>query len=700
MNTATSLISKALSSLDNKVIAESLCGTASEFVEFCNKVKKHSLHTSLKSHGFVCSEHLNGWVLPDAVWMGICLKQPQLNYYPLGGIAERAVKKTIVILSLKNVAHQAIEANPNLDEHKIQNNLRRSIKVLGIEGVLKLFLSQYFFELCIDQFRRSWDNLQFDTGFWYNFSKEGYFAPLKTEREMRQNLLNQCEEKAELFLPFLMRCLKKRDYARSKQTICGGFIKVFGVTLPKRKSIQNLHKSFVNNIVGTNSLTELRKSYVVDKKAKHFLLHTEDPNISFSFDALEHLLDHPIHSLIKDLLDIGAVVYMADLHTKREFNLGRRLSILMPVRNPRIWSGARMELERAVSFLGRDDLSIKFIKHKERMDRVREFSTESDSKCVCLFSGGLDTLAGAVWALNKGLKPIFVSHYSNNLLAKNQKALIGQLEKIYESQLQHVGIRISKVKCKQIQNQLPVPFKSVMMQHLRSFMFLCLATAVALESKICKIYVFENGPVTLNPLFSEARVNTRTTHPHFLAHFRELIKAIFGVELIIENPFLYLTKGEVIDILGKPELQELVAKSISCWNWSRVPIWAKQKEIVGFEGRHCGECIPCIIRRTATHHAHLWKNDADYLTDVFNQFPTLQRNTKTMVADFLRFCQNIKSLSDTELLFRAPDLSVYEEGVDSQKLVEMYKRHAQQVINCFRARSNNEFRKIFDHALK
>jgi len=688
------LMSRALSSLNVQVVEESLCGTASAIVGFCNNVKRGSLRVSLESYGLVRSSRLNGWALPDAVWITICLKQPRLNCYPLGAIAERAVKKTIVILSLKNATHKAIEANPNLNEHKIQNNLRRYIKVLGIEGVLKLFLSQYFFELCIDQFRRSWDNLQFDTGFWYNFSKEGYFAPLKTEREMRQNLLNRCEEKAELFLPFLMRCLKEKDYARSRRAICGGF-KVFGVTLPKGKSIQNLHKPFVNIIVGTKSLSELRKCYVVGKKAKRFLMHTEDSNVSFSFDALEHLLGHPVHSLIKDLLDIGAVVYMADLHAKREFNLGRRLGILMPVRNPRIWSGARMDLERAVSFLGRDDLSIK---HKERMDGFREFSTKSDSKCVCLFSGGLDTLAGAAWAIENGFKPIFVSHYSSNLLAKIQKSLINQLEKIYNLQLQHMGIHVGRGG--NGKNSLPAPFRSVMAQHLRSFLFLSLAAAVALESNIRKVYMFENGPVALNPLFSEARVNTRTTHPHFLAHFKNLIKVVFGIELKIENPFLYLTKGEVIDNLGKPELKGLVAKSISCWNWSRVPIWAKQKEIVGFKGRHCGECIPCIIRRTAMHHAHLWKNDADYLTGVFNQFPTLQRNTKTMVADLLRFCQNTKSLSDTELLLRAPDLSVYEGGIDSRKLVEMHKRHAQQVVNCFRARSNNEFREIFDYALK
>ncbi len=700
MKTITTLISTAIRSLDNQVVAKSLCGTASIIIEFCNKIKKHSLRTSLKSYGFVCSDRLNSWALPDAVWTAFCLKHPRLNYYPLGRITERAVKKIIVILSLKNATHKAVEANPGLNEHKIQNNLRRSIKILGIRGVLKLFLSQYFFELCIDQFRRSWRDLQFDSGYWYNFSKDGYFVSLSNERKLRQTLANQCKVKTGIFLPFLMECIEERDFTRNKQRISDAFVRTFGILLPKRENLKNLRKSFLNVIVGTKSLSELRKSYVVDKKAKRFLFHTEDPNISFSFDVLERLLGHNIHSLIKDLLDIGTTVYMADLYTKREFNLERRVSVLMPVRHPRVWSNAQKEIEKTVSFLGRDNFSIKFIKRKEETDKLRRFSVKSDNRCVCLFSGGLDSLAGAAWVLNHKLDPIFVSHYSSNILVGIQKSLISQLEKIYDRPIQHLSLRVSKTGDKKIKNSLSAPFRSVMIQHLRSFLFLSLATAVALESKIKKIYIFENGPVALNPLFSEARVNTRTTHPHFLVRFKELIKAVFGIDLIIENPFLYRTKGEVVNILARQELQGLVAKTVSCWNWSRVPLWAKQGGIKRFKGRHDGECIPCIIRRSAVYHARLWEKDANYLTNVFNQFFKLQRDKKTMIADFLRFCLNMRSLSDTELLFHAPDLSVCEEKVNPQKLVRMYKRHAKEITDCFRAKSNKKFQRIFAPAFK
>ncbi|KKL16534.1 hypothetical protein LCGC14_2494610, partial [marine sediment metagenome] len=355
-------------------------------------------------------------------------KDPELVFYPLGAITERALKKTIIRLSFFASGKNSLD----IDEKELLRNLRISIKKLGIEGILILFLTEYFFEMCIDQNRRSWKDLKFDLGFWYNFSKDGYFVSLSSQRKLRQTLSKQCEEKAGIFLPFLRKCIKEGDFTRNKQRISDGFIRTFGILLPKRENLKNLRKSFLNVIVGTTSLSKLRKSYVLSKEIKRFFLHTEGSNVSLSFNTLERLLGHNIHSLIKDLLDIGTTVYMADLYTKREFNLERRVSILMPVRHPHVWSNAQKEIEKTVSFLGRDNFSIKFIKRKEKVDKLRRFSVKSDNRCVCLFSGGLDSLAGAAWVLDHKLDPIFVSHYSSNILVGIQKSLISQLEKIYD----------------------------------------------------------------------------------------------------------------------------------------------------------------------------------------------------------------------------------------------------------------------------
>jgi len=693
MESVDSLISKALGSLDAYVLSESLCGTAFAIVEFCNKIKKYSFNSSLKSFGFE-SEKINGWALPDAVWSRICLKYPELSFYPLGVIAERAAKKTIIKLSFPTKE----KSNINIGEQELLKNLESSIKSLQTKGILELFLTEYFFEMCIDQNRRSWKELKFDSGYWYNFSKKGHFASLSVEKELRTILENQCKEKAEKFVLFLEKCTMKNNLAKNKQRIIQGFDEVFGATLPKREDFKKSRKTFVNVVVGNTSISELKKSYTIDKNVNCFFLHTKNSNVSISFNVLNDWLGHEMHSLVKDLLDIGVVLYMADLHTKREFNLERQISIIMPVRHPFIWSNAQKKIEKTVSFLGRDNFSIRFVKRKEKADKVKKFYVKPNNKCVCLFSGGLDTLSGAVWALENKLDPVFVSHYSSGLLSGKQKLLINELEKIYGKSLEHLDMRVSKASGKKVKNHLPAPFNSVMIQHLRSFLFLCLASAVALESNIKKIYILENGSVTLNPLFSEARINTRTTHPHFLTGFGELVRKVFGVDIIIESPFLYLTKGEVVKNLAKPKLNGLAAKTISCWNWSRVPLRAMQKGFKKFNGRHDGVCIPCIIRRASMNRAHLFDKDARYLTNVFTQFSKLERNDKTMVADFLRFCQSVKSLPDSELLFRFPDLSLYEKGIDAKKIVDMYKRHSKEVVDWFRSRSNKKFKKLFASA--
>jgi 7-cyano-7-deazaguanine synthase in queuosine biosynthesis len=715
---------------------------------------------------------------------------------------------------------------------------------------------------------------------------------LTAERRLRETLAAQCEESAGSFCSFLKKSIEQEDPASAESQIESGFEKVFEASLRGgKKENEELDKPFINVIVGKRSLDSIRKSYTVDEdnEVREFLLHADDANVSFSFDTLERQLGHPLHSLVKDLLDIGVAVYMSDRYTRRGRDLGRRIGLLMPVRHLDIWEGAKRKLERAVSFLGRDDFNIHFEKREEEagsINRVDSFAIESDKRCVCLFSGGLDSMAGAVWALEKKLTPVFVSHYANNQLARSQRSLVSQLDEKYDRKLvsveitqqsleklesegvsgdlltmlqnakyhvgadelprilermigdeqaesilehtrvlEHIGVYATKARGKKMSK----PPRSLMTQHLRSFLFLSLATAVALESGISTVYIFENGPVALNPLFSEARVNSRTAHPHFLAYFQALIRAIFKVELSIKNPFVYRTKGEVARDLAKPELGGLVAKTCSCWNWFRVPLMAKQrirkaakaearkkaeaagktvadilidvgdktvvqaateaaaraaataavkaasraeaqaaaqaaaaaavraaaeskiKPTVKITGkaaadaaareaaakavdgpevkkaieviaqaaaeaaaevtakaavkaagkcRHDGECLPCVLRRTAMHHADLWDKDAPYLTNIFQKYPELGDYTKLAVADFVRFCKNVTSLFGAELLLRVPELSVYEEGVDTQKLVRMYRKHAEEVIDCFRERSKDKFQQDFASVLK
>ena len=765
MNMATALASTALKMLSAQAIAESLCGTAHALTKLCERIQTHRLRTALKGNGFVCAEPLDGWSLPDAVWLSICRKQPGLNCYPLGEIAERAVKKTLIALLIQRAAPNAAVARLKLGEPEIQKNLRGSLAQLGEHGLLKLFLGHYFFETCIDYMRRPNDGAGPDWSYGYHFSKNRRMVSLKAERKLRKTLDKQCAELAARFFP----SSKKRgdDAAHVEERIRTGFEKVFHLPLAQTNAAPRAAKPTVNAIVGTRSLAEIGKSFTVSRKKKRFLLDGDERNLSFSFDVLEEWLGRALHPLVKDLLEIGIAVHMSDLYTRRGRGLERSIGMIMPVRHPAVWSRACAEVEQAVASLGRDDFHIHFLKRKQPSDAGRKFSLKADGRCVCLFSGGIDSVAGAAWALENGLTPVFISHQAISQLAQIQKPLISQLERIYKRNLtsfriteqaleemasagladavlekleslkgrafleaeefsnavkqrigqrqfaryessilkharglQHLSFFLGASRRRSGSYLLHSQPQTIMAQHLRSFLFLSVAAAVALETGISTVYVFENGPVALNPLFSEARVNTHTVHPHFLAHYRALIRAVFGVELRIENPFAYLTKGEVTSILAKTALRPLLSGTSSCWNWSRVLLRAYKLGIKGFKGRHDGDCFPCIHRRTSVHRANLWGVDDKYLVDIFNGSPLLSRETVVEVADYLRFCKNAASLSDSELLLSAPDFSVYEEAADTRDLIEMYREHAREVIHCFRARSDKEFRRAFASVLK
>lgn len=702
------LVKNAVRSLTCEGLTRSLCHSASEIARFSNNLQKYSLRRSLEDYGLPLLMTLDGWRFPAIFWNAICRKFPQLNSYPLGEITERALKKAVSTLMLTSNPSLSVPEDLSLTEEQLQQSLRFSIEKLGTKEILKLFLAQWFFEISIRNLRGKRNDPRFDYSFWYHFSRDGYLVSLNSERRLRERLLNQCSEKAGEFLPYLWESLGEENFSEKERRITQGLLQAFDVQPKKIERKPGPSKPFLNVIVGARSQAKLKAAYRIDTKVTRLMLHGRDPNVSFNFKTVEDFLGHRVHSLVKDLLDVGAVIYMVDLYAKREKNLARRVGILMPVRHPEIWAQAQAQVERTVSFLARDNIGIHFVKRKEHRDKLRDFSVTPNERCVCLLSGGIDSVAGAVWAIEHGLTPLFVSHFAANTLPGIQKSLIGKLSQIYGRKFPHVSIHVAKSRKRKGRYKLGRPPRSIIAQHLRSFLFLSLATAVALESKSSKVYIFENGPGALNPVFSEARINTRSVHPRFLEYFRTLIETVFGVELAIENPFCYQTKGEVACHLSSKKFQCLIPITNSCWNWYRVPVMAKQLGIQGFNGRYDGKCFQCILRRVAIHHASLWDKDGTYLIDIFNifnigifnEFPDLGRDIVTGIADFIRFCHNVKALSYDELLVRVPDLSVSAKRAEPQELVAMYRRHAKEVIQCFRARSSDTFQKVFASVLE
>jgi 7-cyano-7-deazaguanine synthase in queuosine biosynthesis len=107
-----------------------------------------------------------------------------------------------------------------------------------------------------------------------------------------------------------------------------------------------------------------------------------------------------------------------------------------------------------------------------------------------------------------------------------------------------------------------------------------------------KIRMYENGVVSLNLPISAQLIGaraSRTTHPQVLKGFGELFSLILEKLFLVENPFLWKTKSDVVKILVEASCADLIKYSASC---------SHVREMTTLH-THCGKCSQCIDRRIA-----------------------------------------------------------------------------------------------------
>ena len=104
------------------------------------------------------------------------------------------------------------------------------------------------------------------------------------------------------------------------------------------------------------------------------------------------------------------------------------------------------------------------------------------------------------------------------------------------------------------------------------------------------LYMAENGFISINPPLTGARLgslSTRTTHPVFLRLIQELLVAA-GLRIRIVNPYQFKTKGEMLrECLNQSIVREYAHATTSCGRFKK------------YGYRHCGRCVPCLVRRAA-----------------------------------------------------------------------------------------------------
>lgn len=129
--------------------------------------------------------------------------------------------------------------------------------------------------------------------------------------------------------------------------------------------------------------------------------------------------------------------------------------------------------------------------------------------------------------------------------------------------------------------------------------------------------------------------STRTTHPYYLQLMQDLLTQL-GLPVILNNPYQFKTKGEMLRDCRIPTLVANT-ETMSCSH----PAAGRYQGGVGSASRHCGTCVPCVIRQAAFHAASM--NDIlPYSTDLHHTSLNIREAKGTDVLAFQYMIQKVK----------------------------------------------------------
>jgi 7-cyano-7-deazaguanine synthase in queuosine biosynthesis len=280
----------------------------------------------------------------------------------------------------------------------------------------------------------------------------------------------------------------------------------------------------------------------------------------------------------------------------------RQFTLHLPV-SPQ-WLPLAPRLEQVLNFLTGDDWTLKLREVPLDLGLKGEWPHGWAPDGAMLFSGGLDSLLGALDFLEAGKRLLLVSHYDFGQLASVQQSLAAALVAHYgPDRVHHLGIRVQ------------FPEAPELTMRSRSLLYLALGlTATAPWGAAIPLIIPENGWISLNPPLTLNRLgsySTRTTHPYFLEQLTGLWREA-NCATPLENPYQYLTKGEMVRrCQNRGLLKQLFRQSVSCAR----PVVSRWS---GGPAGSCGYCYPCLMRRAALH-ALGWDRGEDYLRDVLTE---------------------------------------------------------------------------------
>ena len=281
-----------------------------------------------------------------------------------------------------------------------------------------------------------------------------------------------------------------------------------------------------------------------------------------------------------DFTIIAMAVVAADkavLRKKSADGWTRKIELCIYLHDAPKWRQEKRKLEEMLRFLSGDFWVLNINALPESLVPQKKYDLRQQD-CICLLSGGMDSLVGAIDLHEEGRNPLFVS-----------QTVRGDAEHQREYAMQF-GIN----NLCQWSNNIKKKGESEISTRARSMAFFAFALLASCGIDCNaqgrkELFVPENGYISLNMPLDPLRtgsLSTKTTHPVYMKAMQEIWNDV-GINIDFVLPYKYKTKGEVLmDCKNQDLMKKLIFGSTSCGKYQR-------------KLQHCGVCVPCLVRRAA-----------------------------------------------------------------------------------------------------
>ena len=279
-----------------------------------------------------------------------------------------------------------------------------------------------------------------------------------------------------------------------------------------------------------------------------------------------------------DFVQFCLSVCAADLSCLRSTSADgwtRTIELTVALHEPLRWEAWKGHAEGMLKVLTGDYWTLHFVEGGVAPPNGSPQALAHD--CVCLLSGGLDSLIGGIDLVTGGRKPAFVSQLAHEDSERQRRYATllggGDTHMQWSHGISFSGSRESSTRGWSL-----------------AFYGFAVMAASKIDCRPVSVFVPENGFICINPPLVPGRVaslSTRTTHPLFIAMLQELLDGL-SVGVRLELPYRFKTKGQMLrECTNQALLSTAASDSTSCGRFRT------------YNRTHCGRCVPCMIRRAA-----------------------------------------------------------------------------------------------------